>query len=170
MFQVRSQLLTYEHEGNWSKALEGYDLLLHSKKSSSDTATPSHSRLSRTTGASADAVMQQSWQNHKGLMKSLQQMGCSHLVNVYNQGLAQQGGGLENDPEFKELQYEAAWRACVWDMTSFGPETASHIPNILIEGDKGITFHANLHRFVFYLHFICSLQDLTKSMGSDCSW
>lgn len=66
---MRSQLLTYEHEGNWSKAVESYDLLLRSKSSFQN------SKPETTAAASVYSSLQQDRQYQKGLMKSLRQMG-----------------------------------------------------------------------------------------------
>lgn len=72
-------------------------------------------------------------------------MGCTHVVDLCYQGLSHQGN-LENDPEFKELQYEAAWRACHWDTNLLSPDIMDEIPNAQIQGDKSTGFNAQLHR------------------------
>lgn len=137
---MRSQLLTYEHEGNWSKAVETYDLLLRSRKS--PLLNP---RSDDAAGSSGAGIDEQNWQSHKGLMRSLRQMGCTYVVDLCNQSLAQHRG-LECDPEFRELQYEAAWRSCNWDNNLFGPDFVDDSPNNQTGGRKGLTFHAHLHR------------------------
>lgn len=141
---MRSQLLTYEHEGNWNKAVETYDLLLRSRKS--PMLNP---RSSDAAGSSAD---EPKWQSHKGLMRSLRQMGCTYVVDLCNQSLAQQRD-LECDPEFRELQYEAAWRSCNWDSNLFGLDVVDDSFNGHAGCQKGLAFHAHLHRFKLVIGF-----------------
>lgn len=134
--QVRSQLLTYEHEGNWNKAVETYDLLLRSRKSP---------LLNPRAGAlvpGSSSADEQNWQSHKGLMRSLRQMGCTYVVDLCNQSLAQHRD-LECDPEFRELQYEAAWQSCNWDNNLFGPDFVDDSLN----NQGGLGFHAHIHRW-----------------------
>lgn len=149
---MRSQLLTYEHEGNWSKAVESYDLLLRSKSSFQN------SKPETTAPASVYSSLQQDRQYQKGLMKSLRQMGCTHVVDLCYQSLSHQGN-LEKDPEFKELQYEAAWRACHWDTNLLSPDIMEEIPNSQIQGDKSTGFNAHLHRWD--AHLVPSKLNLT---------
>ncbi|ONM30715.1 ataxia-telangiectasia mutated [Zea mays] len=61
------------------------------------------------------------WKMHKGLMRSLQKTGCSHVLDVYCEGLSHQKGCLQQDAEFIDIQYEAAWRAGNWDFSFFVP-------------------------------------------------
>jgi hypothetical protein len=72
-------------------------------------------------------------------------MGCTYVVDLCNQSLAQHRG-LECDPEFRELQYEAAWRSCNWDNNLFGPDVVDDFSNNQAGGQKGLAFHAHLHR------------------------
>lgn len=120
--KLTSQVITYEHEGNWSKALEYYDLLVRtaslekmdglsgyfSKDKSQCIYHPSFLKLENDV---------RNWKSYKGLMRSLQQTGCTHVLNLYCQGLITQKGLLQNDLEFTEMQYEAAWRAGNWDFS-----------------------------------------------------
>lgn len=100
--QLLSQLLVHENEGNWSKAVEGYDLLLRSSKAGSVGAATGESR---------------EWKYYKGLMRSLQQMGCSHVLGMYYLGLGQQKPAFLDHSEFKELQVSALWIvSSVWLM------------------------------------------------------
>lgn len=99
----------HEHEGNWSKALENYDLLVRtarveemdgfsgsfSKDNSQCVHLPSFSKLEN------DAW---NWKSYKGLMRSLQQTGCTHVLDLYCQGFITQKGLLQNDSEFTEVQ------------------------------------------------------------------
>lgn len=41
---------------------------------------------------------------YKGLIRSLQQMGCTHMLELYCQGLTSRKGQFEQDLEFSELQ------------------------------------------------------------------
>lgn len=99
----------YEHEGNWSKALEYYDLLVRtapleemdglsgyfSKDKSQCIHHPSFLKLENDVC---------NWKSYKGLMRSLQQTGCTHVLDLYCQGLITQKGLLQNDLEFTEMQ------------------------------------------------------------------
>lgn len=137
--KVRSQLLTYEHEGNWSKAVETYDLLLRSRKSPLLNLRSGDVAESSTNGSK-----EQKWQSHKGLMRSLRQMGCTYVIDLCNQSLAQQRG-LESDSEFRELQYESAWRSCNWDNNLFDPDFVDDLSCNQVGEQKGVAFHAHLH-------------------------
>nr|XP_027123123.1 serine/threonine-protein kinase ATM isoform X2 [Coffea arabica] len=120
--KLTSQITMFEHEGNWTKALEHYDLLVqsglkepisgHPKSLSSDESQPVVPAL---LSKSKDQIMQK--RPFKGLIRSLQQIGCTHVLDVYCQGLASLKGQLQHDLEFTELQYEAAWRAGNWDFS-----------------------------------------------------
>ncbi|KAH9331583.1 hypothetical protein KI387_003691, partial [Taxus chinensis] len=147
--KLPSQILTYEHEGNWSKALENYDLVLRTtgrdhtaQELSKDSLKPVRSGY---TGQELPFRNEFSnWNYHKGLIKSLQQTGCSHVLDLYCQGLAAKESVLQQDLEFVELQYEAAWRTGTWDFYCISPELNSIESNDQISRQK-ITFNANLH-------------------------
>lgn len=127
------------------------------------------------TGTSAfraeDKMM--NWKMHKGLMRSLQKTGCSHVLDVYCEGLTRQKGSLQQDAEFIDiqvsiaslilhnylyyqlfinlfhvlssaLQYEAAWRAGNWDFSFFIPYS-SHSSS---RTESYCLFNENLHRFI----------------------
>lgn len=106
--QVTSQITTFEHEGNWSKALEYYDLQIRSAptlhiigstySSKENYRQEEHAFFSKIK----NDVMQK--KPYKGLIRSLQKVGCSHLLDVYCQGLTSQGGRFQHDSEFIELQ------------------------------------------------------------------
>ncbi|KAK1384233.1 hypothetical protein POM88_021968 [Heracleum sosnowskyi] len=87
--KLSSQIITFEHDGNWSKALEYYDL-------------QDEMRIRKP---------------YKGLIRSLQQLGCTHVLDLYSQGLTSRKGRFQHDFEFTELQYEAAWRTGNWDFS-----------------------------------------------------
>ena len=48
------------------------------------------------------------WKMHKGLMRSLQKTGCSHVLDVYCEGLTHQKGSLQQDAEFIDIQVSIA--------------------------------------------------------------
>lgn len=104
LLQLTSQLITYEHEGNWSKALESYDLLV---RSTAMLQTDSFAGKSSTTyfpSSHGQEDNMSNWKCYKGLMRSLQKTGCIHLLDTYSHGLNSQFGCLQNDSEFMELQ------------------------------------------------------------------
>nr|XP_034595825.1 serine/threonine-protein kinase ATM isoform X4 [Setaria viridis] len=117
--EITSQIIRYEHEGDWSSALEYYDLLVRS--------TPKEHLGNLTgsvlTGSSASRAEDKmlNCKMHKGLMRSLQKTGCSHVLDVYCEGLTHLKGSLQQDAEFIDIQYEAAWRAGNWDFSFFIP-------------------------------------------------
>lgn len=113
LLQLTSQIITFEHEGNWSKALEYYDLLVRSasigpgKHSVDDTLSSSHA----TEGRSC-------WKSYKGLMRSLQKTGCTHVLDVYCQGLTISNGCLQHDTEFADMQVDKTTES-VSNLSSF---------------------------------------------------
>ncbi|CAA7402290.1 unnamed protein product [Spirodela intermedia] len=121
-YKVSSQIITYEHEGNWSKALEHYDLLIRKASvgkiggMSRDYEAVYAQGLNHVS-SSREVKETGVWKLHKGLMRSLQQIGCSHLLDVYFQGLTKQNCYFQHDLDFTELQYEAAWRSGNWDFS-----------------------------------------------------
>ncbi|XP_052181201.1 serine/threonine-protein kinase ATM isoform X3 [Diospyros lotus] len=120
--KLTSQIVTLEHEGNWSKALEYYDLQVRS-----EAEIPMDGLQKMFPGCSQPTVnlsssnledeIRQKRKPYKGLIRSLQQMGCTHVLDLYCQGLTSRKGQFEHDLEFSELQYEAAWHAGNWDFS-----------------------------------------------------
>lgn len=76
---MMSQLKLYEHEGSWDKALAGYDMLCHRKASQHGQAvsspSPPYTAAQDRAGASVSG--------QQGLLTSLQQLGCRHLIEAY---------------------------------------------------------------------------------------
>ncbi|KAL8457793.1 hypothetical protein ACS0TY_035608 [Phlomoides rotata] len=144
--KLTSQIITFEHEGNWSKALEYYDLQVRSEPtlqisglsySSVGNSKPAdHASSSRTE----HHMMQK--KPYKGLIRSLQKIGCSHVMDVYCQGLTSQRGLFQHDLEFTELQYEAAWRAGNWD---FCPHYSGAVASVSYQCSDGQNFNENLY-------------------------
>lgn len=99
--QLTSQIITFEHEGNWSKALEYYDLQIRSDPVAQGSSY-SPNNLLHSSGSEVDKMTEK--KPYKGLIRSLQQIGCTHLLDVYCQGLTSQKGRFQHDPEFTELQ------------------------------------------------------------------
>lgn len=107
---MTSQIITFEHEGNWSKALEYYDLQVRSKtmvpddicsrtvlaESLPSTAHPSSSAFDNVTRLGP----------YKGIIRSLQKTGCSHVLDLYYQGLTSRRGQFQCDEELYELQVQ----------------------------------------------------------------
>lgn len=106
--QVASQIIRYEHEGNWSSALEYYDLLVRS------TPKENLANFAGTvlTGPSVSSKAEENllnWKMHKGLMRSLQKTGCSHVLDIYSQGLTNQKACFQQDSEFVDIQVSIAY-------------------------------------------------------------
>lgn len=95
---IKSQLKLYEHEGNWDKALTGYDLLCRQH------AVPDAQALS---GQGTGNAGQKTGEWQEGLLTSLQQLGCRHVIEAYwQQGQAQSAGKHMLQPTaWCELQY-----------------------------------------------------------------
>ncbi|XP_022845090.1 serine/threonine-protein kinase ATM isoform X2 [Olea europaea var. sylvestris] len=144
--KLTSQIITYEHEGNWSKALEYYDLQVRSEpmvQTSSSTNSALENSLQAAHPSSSrieDEIVHK--KPYKGLIRSLQQIGCTHVLDVYCQGLTSQKGQFQRDLEFTELQYEAAWRAGNWD---FSLLSSSSDVSVSYQHSKGHRFNKNLH-------------------------
>lgn len=120
--KLSSQITTFEHEGNWSKALEYYDLQVRSSvvaKSDYHTRNMSHKQSEVTTqlGLSTSENVEKYMRSYKGLIRSLQQVGCTHMLDLYCRGLTCEDH-FQHDHEFTELQYEAAWRVGNWEFSS----------------------------------------------------
>ncbi|KAI0497772.1 hypothetical protein KFK09_021007 [Dendrobium nobile] len=146
--KLASQLITFEHEGNWSKALEYCDLLV---RSASVQETESlHGKLSTNAALTSNVYdgRTANWKYCKGLMKSLQNIGTSHVLDVYSQGLMANIGHFKLDSEFTELQYEAAWRAGNWDFSFFSSEFTSRSGQY----SRSVCFNENLHSCLRALH------------------
>lgn len=107
--QLTSQIITFEHEGNWSKALEYYDLQVRSEasvemaNSSRDILPVNFHPYSPLASSKSEDEMRQRKQ-HRGLIKSLQQIGCTHVLDMYSQGLMYRKDRFQDDLEFNELQ------------------------------------------------------------------
>ncbi|XP_062116266.1 serine/threonine-protein kinase ATM isoform X3 [Humulus lupulus] len=136
--KLTSQITTFEHEGNWGKALESYDLQVRSattgsKKSLLEQTFP-------TENPATSALEDRMRKPYKGLIRSLQQIGCMHMLDLYCQGLTSRHGHFQHDLEFTELQYEAAWRAGNWNFSLLymGDNSQS-------EQTKSGHFNENLH-------------------------
>ncbi|KAL8141962.1 hypothetical protein V2J09_014994 [Rumex salicifolius] len=139
--KLNSQIITFEHEGSWSKALEYYDLQVRSAGTHYDSK---HSSTKLPgSGACTSFLKPQEvklWEPHKGLIRCLQQTGCSHIRDFYCQGLISRNDEFQHDLEFVELQYEAAWRTGNWDysLLYMGPDGPSQY-------GKSDHFHESLH-------------------------
>ncbi|KAJ0106492.1 hypothetical protein Patl1_18037 [Pistacia atlantica] len=142
--KLSSQIVTLEHEGNWSKALEYYELQVRSDSMVQfDGGSRALSPLIQPTmhlSLSENDVKER--KPYKGLIRSLQQIGCMHVLDMYCQGLTSRKGQFQHDLEFTELQYEAAWRAGNWDFSLVydGANSSSSGQQIKINH-----FNENLH-------------------------
>ncbi|XVE54961.1 hypothetical protein DITRI_Ditri03aG0123000 [Diplodiscus trichospermus] len=143
---LTSQIITFEHEGNWNKALEYYDLQVRSEATAhmdgssrtlswAETQSLSHSPFSILEDETKRKP-------YKGLIRSLQQIGCRHVLDMYCQGLTSGKGQFQQDLEFTELQYEAAWRAGNWDFSILYTGASSDSSH---QHAKTHNFNENLH-------------------------
>ncbi|XP_063954158.1 serine-protein kinase ATM-like isoform X2 [Lytechinus pictus] len=89
LVDTSARIHTYEHEGEWGKALAAYDLQMQSS----------------TSGAI-----------QLGLLQALQNFGLSGILQTYLAGQKAQGQQCEGDQGLLEYQYEAAWRNGLWDL------------------------------------------------------
>ncbi|CAK7328913.1 unnamed protein product [Dovyalis caffra] len=144
--KLTSQAVTFEHEGNWSKALEYYDLQIRSDPllqmgGGSSTLSAGHTQPGTHLSRSASEEDMRQRKPYKGLIRSLQQIGCTHVLDLYCQGLTSRRDQFHCDLEFNELQYEAAWRAGNWDFSLHfvGANSPSH-PDVKFDH-----FNENLH-------------------------
>lgn len=106
---MTSQVVTFEHEGNWSKALEYYDLQVRSDNilqidGDSRTFSVEHTQPAAHLPLSVSKEEMRQRKPYKGLVRSLQQIGCSHVLDLYCQGLTSRKGQFQYDLEFNELQ------------------------------------------------------------------
>ncbi|XP_023765032.1 serine/threonine-protein kinase ATM isoform X1 [Lactuca sativa] len=139
--KLTSQIITFEHEGNWSKALEYYDLQVRSEASIEMGNNSSRDQSLSSSSSKPEDEMKQR-KPHKGLIKSLQQIGCTHMLDMYCQGLMYKKGRFQDDLEFNELQFEAAWRAGNWDFSLLSMDTNSPKPSQRIRHSR---FNQRLH-------------------------
>ncbi|KAJ4840216.1 hypothetical protein Tsubulata_002970 [Turnera subulata] len=145
--KLSSQVVTFEHEGNWGKALEYYDLQVRSDtiphmNGSSRTSSVGHSQPVAPSSISSSGGSMWQRKPYKGVIRSLQQIGCTHVLDLYCHGLTSQKGLFQYDLELSELQYEAAWRAGNWDFSLLfaGANTLPH------QDVKYGHFNESLHR------------------------
>ncbi|KAK7350621.1 hypothetical protein VNO77_09440 [Canavalia gladiata] len=143
--KLTSQIITFEHEGNWGKALEYYDLQVQSSVSVQKDGRSRSLSLKQTGAANPSFAsevdeMRQS-RPYKGLIRSLQQLGCTHVLDMYCRGLTSNKDQLQHDLEFAELQYESAWRAGNWDFSL--PSVGTNFP--LTPNIKHDHFNEDLH-------------------------
>ncbi|XP_013615184.1 PREDICTED: serine/threonine-protein kinase ATM-like, partial [Brassica oleracea var. oleracea] len=169
--KLSAQITTFEHEGNWSRALEYYDLQARSQKIVVPGSLPENQGVEHfqpTTSAQHSVFGEGEVQRQpfKGLIRSLQQTGCMHVLDLYCRGLTSREGSFQYDPEFIELQYEAAWRAGKWDFSLLYPQT--HSPPM--QHVKNNNYHENLHGCLRALHegdcngFHGKLKDAKKEL------
>ena len=104
--KLTSQILTFEHEGNWSKALEYYDLQVRIETLEGSQKYSSHESSQETSCMSISEMELGVKQRkpYKGVTRSLQQIGCAHILDLYCQGLASRRQEFQHDQEFVEQQ------------------------------------------------------------------
>ncbi|KAI9173943.1 hypothetical protein LWI28_009144 [Acer negundo] len=168
--KLSSQILTLEHEGNWSKALEYYELQVRSnamvQMDGGSRALSAHMQSAIHLPLSTSETEKKTRKPYKGLIKSLQQIGCMHVLDMYCQGLTSRKGQFQHDLEFTELQYEAAWRAGNWDFSLVHVEANSPSGQYI----KSDHFNENLHSCLRALQegdpdeFLGKLKDSKKEL------
>ncbi|XP_022767135.1 serine/threonine-protein kinase ATM isoform X5 [Durio zibethinus] len=143
---LTSQIITFEHEGNWNKALEYYDLQVRLEATAhvdGSSRTLSLAEIQSLSHSSLSTLEDETNRKpYKGLIRSLQQIGCRHVLDLYCQGLTSGRGQFQQDLEFTELQYEAAWRAGNWDFSLLYTGASSHSTG---QHPKTHHFNENLH-------------------------
>ncbi|KAK9684733.1 hypothetical protein RND81_10G228300 [Saponaria officinalis] len=172
--KLTSQALTFEHEGNWVKALEYHDLQVRLERVDLPQKCVSHESSGPTNSLPLPKTELEMSQRkpYKGVIKSLQRIGCAHIFDLYCQGLVSRQGEFQEDLEFVELQYEAAWRAGNWDFSLFNVRDNSAASNELLTSSP---FNRNLHSCLralqegesddFYKQLNLSKQDLVLSLS-----
>ncbi|KAL9227455.1 hypothetical protein vseg_003141 [Gypsophila vaccaria] len=172
--KLTSQTLTFEHEGNWSKALEYHDLQVRLERVDLPQKCLSHESIGPTNSSSFPKTELEMSQRkpYKGVIKSLQRIGCAHTLDLYCQGLVSRQGEFQEDLEFVELQYEAAWRAGNWDFSLLNVGDNSAASSELLTSNP---FNRNLHSCLralqegefddFYKQLKFSKQDLVLSLS-----
>src|SRR5690606_25989467 len=94
-YGIRSQILKYEHEGDWEKCLGSYNILVQTYDSNSLTTE----RL----------------KDQSGILKSLRNLGFEHSLQVHLDG-GISDTQLVQSKEFREVYYECAWRGLRWNI------------------------------------------------------
>ncbi|KAK1369687.1 hypothetical protein POM88_035779 [Heracleum sosnowskyi] len=102
---------------------------------------------------------------YQGLIRSLQQLGCTHVLDLYSQGLTSRTGRFQHDFEFIELQYEKLLGMletgifpyfmmvmCVWG-GQIGP-TNRHWVHWAMENEKGKLFKKSVRIACHALFFL----------------
>ncbi|KAK1384230.1 hypothetical protein POM88_021965 [Heracleum sosnowskyi] len=157
---LSSQIITFEHDGNWSKALEYYDLQGRSEPIvPASKLSPENSLRREQFSFPLTEDEMRIRKPYKGLIRSLQQLGCTHVLDLYSQGLTSRKGRFQHDFEFTELvlfetniclilelsiqvSYEAAWHAGNWDFSLLYDGALCGNPSPQIRSDH---FNENLH-------------------------
>ncbi|GFZ03746.1 serine/threonine-kinase ATM-like protein [Actinidia rufa] len=105
---------------------------------------PEHSQSTAYQSSSTLEDEMRQRKPYKGLIRSLQQLGSTHVLDLYCQGLTSRKGQFEHDLEFSELQYEAAWRAGNWDFSLL--YMGANSPRL--SQDTSDHFHEHLYRSI----------------------
>ncbi|XP_078174265.1 serine/Threonine-kinase ATM-like protein isoform X2 [Carex rostrata] len=171
--KMASQIVRFEHEGNWSKSLEYYDLLVRSAPARNIGRSYEMMCKDRNSYGASSGINQPNWDLYKGLVRSLQKTGCTHMLDTYCQGLTSQKDFLQNDPEFVDIQFEAAWRAGNWDFSFFMPDANTLY---ISQNSKYNLFNESLHNCLralqegdnceFLLKLKAAKKDLVRSLAN----
>lgn len=117
MDDVGSDLLVAEHEGKFETAMQIYDSIFQRTYQDSrerDRTSAAVNILPPAIGGGIGDARISLSAAHTGLVRSLQQLGCTHLVDRYMHDLS------DTDPTaygaIADVHYEAAWRTANWDL------------------------------------------------------
>lgn len=150
--EMSSELIIAEHEGKFDTTMQIYDSIFQQghRQTKSHAESLLGSPGMTSPAGSYDLSRPSRVSAHSGLVHSLQQLGCSHLVDRYMHDLN------SSDPSsymaIADAHYEAAWRTSNWDLHSqslMQSESSS-----LAVGGSG------LHTSLF--HSLRSIHDLTQ--------
>ncbi|GAB5364458.1 hypothetical protein AAMO2058_000972200 [Amorphochlora amoebiformis] len=104
------QVLLYEHEGAWSKAVHAYDSMCERADFKRDGNDSGGLKRKRENNDEDPVKLR------RGLTDSLHHMGCSHVLLAYMNHLAASQPTVYS--QLSERHYEAAWRASRWSVVS----------------------------------------------------
>ena len=135
-----AELIISEHEGKYDETMQVYDSMFqqaHKRSNGGISAAPAVGVAGRHPDCSSSVPVE----THAGLVRSLQRLGCSHLVDRYMSDLS------GNDPmaygSISDAHYEAAWRTANWDLPT------QSLPTVPSAAALGGNVESGLHTSLF---------------------